>query len=270
MKPPTSGFKTKFNDAQRLLEELLKHSHSDGNAEDEESYPPHLSELILIYSTIKNEAETTESRTVSQVNREEQDRLMGNHAPTGPKSALKDRASTRAENQKLGYDLADRNAAKDATAVLVVTGEKANNSRKKDSKKTPKRFNAKETLSQDKETRLIRMANAFQKIAEGDESKDARLELDKEKFQYSKDKTEMERAAKSEKRKQKNEHFEKTLDFKKLKAEVEKSKAAVEIQKTRLQALREVMENAKVSWKEEEDSEVKDVLKQSFMEANRL
>jgi hypothetical protein len=30
------------------------------------------------------------------------------------------------------------------------------------------------------------------------------------------------------------------------------------------------MENAKVSWKEEEDSEVKDVLKQSFMEANRL
>jgi hypothetical protein len=56
-----------------------------------------------------------------------------------------------------------------------------------------------------------------------------------------------------------------------LKAEVEKSKAAVEIQKrTRLQALREVMENAKVSCKEEEDSEVKDVLKQSFMEANRL
>ena len=55
-----------------------------------------------------------------------------------------------------------------------------------------------------------------------------------------------------------------------MKAEVEKSKAAVEIQKTRLQALREVMENAKVSWKEEEDSEVKDVLKQSFMEANRL
>jgi hypothetical protein len=55
-----------------------------------------------------------------------------------------------------------------------------------------------------------------------------------------------------------------------LKAEVEKSKAAVEIQKTRLKALREVMENAKVSWKEEEDSEVKDVLKQSFMEANRL
>ena len=55
-----------------------------------------------------------------------------------------------------------------------------------------------------------------------------------------------------------------------MKAEVEKSKAAVEIQKTRLQALREVMENAKVSWKEEEDSEVKDILKQSFMEANRL
>ena len=171
----------------------------------------------------------------------------------------------------MGYaDLANRNAAKDATAVLVVTREKANNSRKKDSKKTSKRFNAKETLSQDKETRSI-MANAFQEIiAEGDESKDARLELDKEKFQYSKDKTEMERAAKSEKRKQKNEHFEKTLDFKKLKAEVEKSKAAVEIQKTRLKALREVMENAKVSWKEEEDSEVKDVLKQSFMEANRL
>ena len=171
----------------------------------------------------------------------------------------------------MGYDLANRNAAKDATAVLVVTREKANNSRKKDSKKTSKRFNAKETLSQDKETRSI-MANAFQKIAEGDESKDARLELDKEKFQYSKDKTEMERAAKSEKRKQKNEQFEKTLDFKKLKAEVEKSKAAVEIQKrrTRLQALREVMENAKVSCKEEEDSEVKDVLKQSFMEANRL
>ena len=91
----------------------------------------------------------------------------------------------------MGYDLANRNAAKDATAVLVVTRDKANNSRKKDSKKTPKRFNAKETLSQDKETRSI-MANAFQKIAEGDESKDARLELDKEKFQYSKDKTEME------------------------------------------------------------------------------
>jgi hypothetical protein len=140
---------------------------------------------------MKNEAETTDSRTVSQVNREEQDKLIGNHAPTGPKTALKDRASTRIENQKLGYDLTNRNAAKDATAVLVPTGEKTNNSRKKDSKKTPKRFNAKETLSQDKETRLI-MANAFQKIAEGDKSKDAHLELDKEKFQYSKDKTEME------------------------------------------------------------------------------
>jgi len=172
----------------------LKHSHSNGNPEDEESYPPHLSELILIYSTMKNEAETTDSRTVSQVNREEQDKLIGNHAPTGPKTALKDRASTRIENQKLGYDLTNRNAAKDATAVLVPTGEKTTNSRKKDSKKTPKRFNAKETLSQDKETRLIRMANAFQKIAEGDKSKDAHLELelDKEKFQYSKDKTEME------------------------------------------------------------------------------
>ncbi len=91
-----------------LLDDLLKQSHSDDNAESGESYPVHLEKVLILYKEIREndvglDDEGTK-KTPSQVNAQYQSAMIGVMPPAGSNDTAKSRSSTRAENAR-SYDL---------------------------------------------------------------------------------------------------------------------------------------------------------------------
>jgi hypothetical protein len=93
------------------LDNIVKHKHSDGNADDGENFPAHLRILIELWNQIKKEAEDTrcDNLTQSQKNRVVADSVTGVTAPLGIDTNATARASTTAENKRGGSKIAERN-----------------------------------------------------------------------------------------------------------------------------------------------------------------
>ena len=64
-KPTFSTFKKGVSDARKLLEELVTHRHSPGQAEDGERFPRHLSDIIKSWIDLKRCAEVSLPKTQS-------------------------------------------------------------------------------------------------------------------------------------------------------------------------------------------------------------
>ena len=116
----------KFNESQKVLEHYLTATHSAGSAEEGESFPPHLKEVIETYRRLKeSSAESMDNPTVSQQNRLVQDEVIGTHVPVGPDTSASPRSSTRSENNRTeialvrrGNDLADPAIIVEENSVL--------------------------------------------------------------------------------------------------------------------------------------------------------
>ena len=209
------------------MEKILVTAHSERDGAEGEQYPDHLKDIIQIYSKLKEGAESQDSLTNSQQNRIYQNDLIGDTSPAGPNTNASSRASTAAENRKNGHysveKLRDDNAlgytAASSTSFDDSSGEnspapapaptpKENNQRKKQSKKTTKRYSTEQTMSESNDQKK-RMTDAICKMSDqqvGKVSDDARINLDKEKFDYHK-------SCQNKKKKRKDEHSEKKLTF---------------------------------------------------------
>ena len=110
-KPAYSTFKNAIATAKKTLDNIVKHKHSDGNADDGENLPAHLTTLIELWNQIKKEAEDTrcDNLTQSQRNRVVADSVTGVTAPLCIDTNATARASTTAENKRGGRKIAERN-----------------------------------------------------------------------------------------------------------------------------------------------------------------
>ena len=111
--PTLSKFKRIVVEAKKLLEEFTVHNHSFTATKDGESFPKHLRSLINCWIKLKAGAvDQANTQTQSQINHNVQDDIIGARPPLGNSSVAKARASTMAENRRLGVPIAEQTPAR--------------------------------------------------------------------------------------------------------------------------------------------------------------
>jgi len=271
-----------------LVDNLLLTSHSVRDGAEGEQYPAHLKDIIQIYSKLKEGAESPDTLTNSQENRIHQNELIGDTSPAGPSTDAISRASTAIENKKkghysveklrygnaLGYTAASSNSFDDssddnspalATRPAPVSTQKENSQRKKQSKKTAKRYSTEQTMSESNDQKK-RMTDAICKMSDqhvGTVINEARINLDKEKFVYHKNCQDNKEKRMLAQDFRKNEHFEKKLTFRVNLFDDSKKQR-------RLAFLKEARDSIVVQYSSATDDEIKVIFKEELKTANAM
>ena len=120
-KSQDNGFQKKVSAGLKLLDDILVMPHSNRNGDDGEEWPDHLSDLLTLYSKVK-ESETTAAATASAQNLVVQ-RLIFDQQPSEHNLVNKERSSVRNENAKEGHTLVVRGDNSHDASGLAITSK---------------------------------------------------------------------------------------------------------------------------------------------------
>ena len=142
--PSYENFSKKLNAASKFCEDFRRHSHSAGTAEDGETSPEHLRDVLALYIKSYKHAEISEKQpSTSQQNRVIQDKIVGDCRPMGLDSNADPLSSVRTENEKSGKKLVKRKGEPQRSASINLeftssSGGESKEERRKTSNKKGK------------------------------------------------------------------------------------------------------------------------------------
>ena len=120
-RPKKYDFASKANDALKILEKNCQINHLDGDGEEMENLPVHLEVSINEYTRLKQSADTTGNKTVSEMNGTVQNEIIGEYGITGMPTVTTERSSVRAKNIADGHDIVERNSSSSSVSPQTVS-----------------------------------------------------------------------------------------------------------------------------------------------------